>query len=94
MKGTVATAYHNILRLSKYLDKSEADRYDIQQNEKGVEEEEYIITSARESCPGLPRLEGGFGKGRRQSRISRVVCVKRPQRYVRERMLYIMRTYI
>ena len=42
MKGTVATAYHNILRLSKYLDKSEADRYDIQQNEKGVEEEEYI----------------------------------------------------
>lgn len=53
----------NILRLSKHLDKSGPDRYDIQQNEKGVEEEEYIITSARESCPGLPRLEGGFGKG-------------------------------
>ena len=44
----------NILRLSKYLDKSETDRYDIQQNEKGDEEEEYIITSDRESCPGVP----------------------------------------
>ena len=39
---------------SKHLDKSETDRYDIQQNEKGDEEEEYIITSDRESCPGVP----------------------------------------
>lgn len=55
--------FPSLKRLSKYLDKSGTDRYDIQQNEKGVEEEEYIITSARESCPGMPRLEDSFGKG-------------------------------
>ena len=71
---TVATVIHNILRLSKYLDKSEAARYDIQQNEKGVEEEEYIqnekgveeeeyiITSDRESCPGVPGWKAASGK--------------------------------
>lgn len=62
MIGTVATVIYNILRLSKYLDKSEADRYDIQQNEKGVEEEEYNITSDRESRPGVPGWKAASGK--------------------------------
>lgn len=67
-----SNCYHNILRLSKYLDKSEAARYDIQQNEKGVEEEEYIITSDRESCPGVPGWKAASGKDAGRQLLSRI----------------------